>query len=225
MSAFLSLELTTQEIIDVLSRRLGAAKINDAPLVNINPAHAMSENPALQQEIMRQLGEQQKLQRRIVEQVSWQELDEIARTLAAVPEWDTIAPMEAPRSGKWPRLAKIHLSLHPYCAVCETKKLCVPHHIKPFHLHPALELDPDNLITLCPPHHLLFGHLMNWRSVDLQVVEECADWNFRIKNRPMAQISEDLTNLTVAGKAMLADIVKEVEAKCDALFAAHPEIE
>jgi hypothetical protein len=47
------------------------------------------------------------------------------------------------------------------------------HHIKPFHLHPNLELDPRNLITLCElpgrDHHLLIGHLDEWESYNVNV--------------------------------------------------------
>jgi hypothetical protein len=47
------------------------------------------------------------------------------------------------------------------------------HHIKPFHLHPQLELDPNNLITLCEAkgrdHHLLLGHLDEWESYNVNI--------------------------------------------------------
>ncbi|GCE16544.1 HNH endonuclease [Dictyobacter kobayashii] len=47
------------------------------------------------------------------------------------------------------------------------------HHIKPFHLYPELELDPNNLITLCEirgrTHHLLIGHLDDWESYNIRV--------------------------------------------------------
>ncbi|MBO0783888.1 MAG: HNH endonuclease, partial [Ktedonobacteraceae bacterium] len=66
------------------------------------------------------------------------------------------------RSPEWDRVAKEHRRREPRCVVCGYKgrKLQV-HHIRPFHLHPRLELDPDNLITLCEArgrhHHLLLG--------------------------------------------------------------------
>lgn len=73
------------------------------------------------------------------------------------------------RSREWARVAKEHLLREPRCVACgyRGKKLQV-HHIKPFHLHPQLELDPQNLITLCEArgreHHLLLGHLDAWES-------------------------------------------------------------
>ena len=73
------------------------------------------------------------------------------------------------RSPEWSRVAKEHLHREPACLACGYKGRKVQvHHIKPFHLHPQLELDPDNLITLCEArgreHHLLLGHLDAWDS-------------------------------------------------------------
>ena len=73
------------------------------------------------------------------------------------------------RSPQWSSVATAHLVRQPRCVACgyHGKHLQV-HHIKPFHLHPHLELDPDNLITLCQArgreHHLLLGHLDAWDS-------------------------------------------------------------
>ncbi|MGH2508035.1 MAG: HNH endonuclease [Ktedonobacteraceae bacterium] len=81
------------------------------------------------------------------------------------------------RSPQWSRVEKAHLLREPACIACgyQGKGLQV-HHIKPFHLHPALELDPNNLITLCEikerDHHLLIGHLDNWESYNVHVKED-----------------------------------------------------
>lgn len=78
------------------------------------------------------------------------------------------------RSPEWPRVEKEHLRREPACVACgyRGRKLQV-HHIKPFHLHPQLELDPQNLITLCAArgreHHLLLGHLDEWESYNEHV--------------------------------------------------------
>jgi len=78
------------------------------------------------------------------------------------------------RSPEWPEVARAHLKIQPACMACgyEGEGLQV-HHIKPFHLFPELELDPNNLITLCEikgrDHHLLIGHLDNWESYNLNV--------------------------------------------------------
>ncbi len=73
------------------------------------------------------------------------------------------------RSPEWPRVEKEHRLREPACVACGYKgRHLQVHHIKPFHLHPHLELDPDNLITLCEAggreHHLLLGHLDTWES-------------------------------------------------------------
>lgn len=95
----------------------------------------------------------------------------------------------AKRSGKWPTVRKAHLAKNPSCEVCGGTKKIEVHHIKPFHLHPELELDPSNLISLCEGAsdvncHLLFGHLGNFKSLNKNVVEDSAEWNKKIKDRP-----------------------------------------
>lgn len=62
----------------------------------------------------------------------------------------------------------------------------MPHHVVPVHIDPTRELDPANLITLCPPHHLLFGHLMLWEAYNSEVVKDCMEWQFKIANRHKA---------------------------------------
>jgi 5-methylcytosine-specific restriction protein A len=93
---------------------------------------------------------------------------------------------------EWERLKKRYMILHPDCAVCgerNPRKLVV-HHIKPYHIFPELELDEDNLITLCEGdrhsanHHLFVGHLMSYKSFNENVVEDAATWREKIRKRP-----------------------------------------
>lgn len=70
----------------------------------------------------------------------------------------------AVRSPKWPALAREHLRREPFCRACGTREGVVPHHKVPVHLDPSRELDPDNLVTLCPAHHLELGHGRDWRA-------------------------------------------------------------
>lgn len=93
------------------------------------------------------------------------------------------------RSTKWPAARAAHLKTHNECAVCAgTEKLEV-HHKKPFHMHPELELEPDNLITLCESGkhgvncHLLVGHLGNFKSVNPDVENDAATWKTKILAR------------------------------------------
>lgn len=101
-------------------------------------------------------------------------------------------PITAKRSNKWPEVRKKHLESNPACAVCSgTEKLEV-HHKRPFHLHPDLELEPTNLITLCEANkggvncHLHFGHLGNFKSFNVTVSEDAASWSTKIRNRPLS---------------------------------------
>lgn len=100
------------------------------------------------------------------------------------------APIHKARSSSWPSVRRKHLAEHPTCEVCGgTEKLEV-HHIKAFHLHPELELDPDNLITLCEAGtngmvcHRTVGHLGSYQSYNVSVREDAAEWRKKFKERP-----------------------------------------
>lgn len=94
----------------------------------------------------------------------------------------------ANRSSKWPGVRDKWIKEHNECAVCGTRKSLQVHHKKPFHLNPALELDPNNFITLCEEegknHHLLFGHLGSWSSFNKDVEMDAETWRKKIENRP-----------------------------------------
>jgi len=65
------------------------------------------------------------------------------------------------RSSRWPSVERAFRAAHPTCAACGSKEKIQVHHKQPFHLFPALELDPANLISLCMgPNecHLAIGH-------------------------------------------------------------------
>jgi hypothetical protein len=64
----------------------------------------------------------------------------------------------APRSPEWANVRKEHVLQFPRCAACGTVENLNVHHILPFHEHPELELDQNNLITLCREHHFRIGH-------------------------------------------------------------------
>jgi len=98
--------------------------------------------------------------------------------------------MDQPRSPMWPRAERKHLKLQPCCQACTPGtglefKVQV-HHIFPFHYAVALgradlELDDRNLITLCETeaghpadnHHLLVGHLGDFKQGNLTVKQDC----------------------------------------------------
>lgn len=106
------------------------------------------------------------------------------RLLFGRPALDACHPEMQARAPGWARMAREWLAGNPACAVCGQKDGCVPHHKLPVHAYPALELSWGNLITLCPEHHLLCGHLMDWRSWNPTVDEDCAAWRGKIHRRP-----------------------------------------
>jgi hypothetical protein len=93
----------------------------------------------------------------------------------------------AVRSPLWSKTRKEHLKNNPRCAVCEGDIKINVHHIKPYHLHPELELNQDNLITLCECYshgincHLLIGHLGNFKNCNPNVIEDAKNWNIKLK--------------------------------------------
>jgi 5-methylcytosine-specific restriction endonuclease McrA len=82
----------------------------------------------------------------------------------------------APRAKAWRSVRRAHLANHPTCAACGTRHLLDVHHIKPFHLFPALELDPRNLMTLCRwrRHHFKIGHHGDWTRWNETAREDAA---------------------------------------------------
>lgn len=105
------------------------------------------------------------------------------------------APVGHKRSTQWPTVRKNHLKANPTCAVCGgTEKLEV-HHIKPFHVHPELELEPTNLMTMCESKsygiicHLLIGHWGSYKLTNPNVKKEAAAWLKKLteKHQPSPQ--------------------------------------
>lgn len=80
------------------------------------------------------------------------------------------------RSPRWPYFVKKLIEAHPYCSACGSKTNLIGHHIKPYHLHPELELEPTNIAILCESRgkrdcHFLWGHLgVSWEAFNPDVV-------------------------------------------------------
>ena len=73
----------------------------------------------------------------------------------------------ARRSSKWPTVEKAFVERNRVCEACGDSKNLQVHHKLPFHLHPELELDPTNLVSLCMGDnacHLLIGHGNDFRA-------------------------------------------------------------
>ena len=96
-------------------------------------------------------------------------------------------PLGIKRSSKWQTVRKHFLEQNPYCAVCESTKQLEAHHIIPFHLDPKLELDINNLITLCESKkygincHLLIGHLGNYKTSNQNCKVDAEVMNMKLK--------------------------------------------
>lgn len=91
----------------------------------------------------------------------------------------------ATRSGKWSKVRKQHLEENSVCAACGRSKNLEVHHIEPVHLNPDRELDPTNLITLCSdPCHIVFGHFMDYKSWNTNVVKDCSVYYNKCSLKP-----------------------------------------
>ena len=93
------------------------------------------------------------------------------------------------RSPQWPKVRAEHLKKFPNCALCGGNKVIEVHHKKMFNTHPELELDPNNLISLCESGangivcHRAFGHLGNYKTENPSVETDVKTWHEKILNR------------------------------------------
>lgn len=69
------------------------------------------------------------------------------------------------------------------CRCCGSRENLNVHHIKPFHIDPALELDFDNLVTLCREHHFHIGHKDNWKNSNPNVCADCDKMRAKLNPR------------------------------------------
>ena len=98
------------------------------------------------------------------------------KNLAKVENRDAAVGHGMSRSPKWPGVEKLHLKFHPVCEACGSDKKLNVHHKKPFHLFPELELDLNNLITLCMDKecHEKIGHGGNFKDYNPDVEADSA---------------------------------------------------
>ena len=90
----------------------------------------------------------------------------------------------AERSPEWELVRAAYITFHPDCEACGGKNAPQVHHVLPFHLFPELELDPENLITLCRWHHLALGHLGDFSAYNPLIREDAKRHLERVKMRP-----------------------------------------
>lgn len=91
----------------------------------------------------------------------------------------------AVRSPQWSSIRKQYLIQHPCCEACGSCIKPEVHHIVPVHIDPTKELDINNLITLCDKYcHFVFGHFMNWKSWNDNIIDDAQAYLSNINNRP-----------------------------------------
>jgi hypothetical protein len=62
------------------------------------------------------------------------------------------------------------------------------HHLMPYQKYPELELDKNNLITLCESKskcHWIIGHLLNWRSYNPNAKADALAFREKLLTRPI----------------------------------------
>lgn len=89
------------------------------------------------------------------------------------------------RSPSWRKVRAEYLKNNPECAACGRTEDLEVHHIIPYHKNPDLELETSNLITLCGKYcHFVFGHFMNWKSWNENVIKDAKLYYEAKSNRP-----------------------------------------
>lgn len=92
---------------------------------------------------------------------------------------------QSQRSSKWKKVRAEHLKQYPSCAACGNTDGLEVHHIEPVSVNPDRELDPTNLITLCSKYcHFYIGHLMDYASWNIDVIEDSRVYFNKVSNRP-----------------------------------------
>ena len=143
------------------------------------------------------------------------------------------------RSEYWPEVEKAHKAMEPACAVCGIVDAIQVHHVIPFHyaIHLGrsdLELDHRNLTSLCESesgkpeqnHHLLIGHLNNFKSSNTKVREDSQKYH----GKTLQEIKESTEWQDEASKKMpLLDEMtpeqkKDLRETMDLLYPPDPAL-
>lgn len=134
----------------------------------------------------------------------------------------SVALFAKDRSVEWSKVRAAYLKDHPQCEVCGISKDLQVHHIKPVSLFPALELDPENLITLCTSKywgincHLLAGHGGNfrwynrWILTDIGVLRVYANPQY-IKEFGSTDLENYIKMMKTRTKIFTAELKKELQ--------------
>lgn len=124
---------------------------------------------------------------------------------------DKIVNGSKKRSSEWPKVRKAYLKEHPACEVCGSTKKVEVHHKQPFHLHPELELDPKNFVSLCEGKdfgindHPSIGHKGNFKLENTDVIEDINKAKTIIKDNDNASTSTGKDALNVFSVILKAE--------------------
>ena len=102
-------------------------------------------------------------------------------------------PTLGQRSPHWDSVRRLHLFAHPTCAACGRKDELEVHHVVAFHLHPELELEPSNLITLCEGKrqcHFTHGHVYDWHKNNPNVRQDATVFLSRVQATEVPEMPE-----------------------------------
>lgn len=88
------------------------------------------------------------------------------------------------RASQWKKIRAAHLQKEPVCVACGRAGDLEVHHIIPVSVDPALELDENNLITLCAnPCHRVFGHFLSYHCYNKRVREMAQYYRWCLQTR------------------------------------------
>lgn len=136
----------------------------------------------------------------------------------------SVALFAKDRSHEWAKVRESYLREHPQCEVCGISKDLQVHHVKPFSLFPALELDKSNLVTLCTSKywgincHLIAGHGGNfqwynrWILTDIGVLRVYANPQY-IKEFGSSDLDNYMKMMRQRTKIFTAELKKEMRPK------------
>lgn len=108
------------------------------------------------------------------------------------------------RDARWNSVRKEHIRTHSFCIACGNTSNLEAHHIKPFSQNPELELDPNNLVTLCTCSvrgkmncHLIMGHNGSMQEHNPNVVHDSIQMLKRVNRDKYEEICKKAGTLSL----------------------------
>jgi hypothetical protein len=101
------------------------------------------------------------------------------------------------RSSKWNDVRDQFLSLNPECVACGYGKNLQVHHVQPFKKSPELELDSNNLTTLCmgPEEcHVNLGHADSFKYFNPRIRSDAEEYRNSSKEQRLMILARAKAN-------------------------------